>query len=219
MQTNIFKTINPSRSILKSTLKTNNSKLKFYSFFSINSKTFSLKLKDFSVNQPKNPKIKLENFINGEWRSTNKYEEYLDPLNGKVYLESPLTEKNEMEDIITSMKNCPRHGLHNPLKNVERYKMYGDICRKITTALHDDEIFMHFVNLIKRTFPKSDAQAIGEMRVTRAFFENFCGDNVRFLARSFANPGDHYGQQTQGYRWPYGPVVLIAPFNFPLVKI
>ena len=117
------------------------------------------------------------------------------------------------------MKNCPRHGLHNPLKNVERYKMYGDICRKITTALHDDEIFMHFVNLIKRTFPKSDAQAIGEMRVTRAFFENFCGDNVRFLARSFANPGDHYGQQTQGYRWPYGPVVLIAPFNFPLVKI
>lgn len=181
------------------------------------SRNFSLKLKDFSVNQPKQPKLKLENFINGEWRQTKTYEEYLDPLQGKVFLEAPLTDKSEMNDIITSMNNCPKHGLHNPLKNVERYRLYGEVCRKVTAALHDEEIFMHFVKFIKRTFPKSEAQAIAEMRVTRIFFENFCGDNVRFLARSFANPGDHDGQQTQGYRWPYGPVALICPFNFPLV--
>ena len=29
-------------------------------------------------------------------------------------------------------------------------------------------------------------------------------------------PGDHYGQTSRGYRWPYGPVALITPFNFPL---
>jgi len=28
--------------------------------------------------------------------------------------------------------------------------------------------------------------------------------------------GDHYGQFSQGYRWPYGPVGLVTPFNFPL---
>lgn len=28
--------------------------------------------------------------------------------------------------------------------------------------------------------------------------------------------GDHLGQQSQGVRWPYGPVAIIAPFNFPL---
>lgn len=28
--------------------------------------------------------------------------------------------------------------------------------------------------------------------------------------------GDYYGQQSTGYRWPYGPVAIIAPFNFPL---
>ena len=39
---------------------------------------------------------------------------------------------------------------------------------------------------------------------------------VRFLARSFSVPGDHTGQQSQGMRWPYGPVALITPFNFPL---
>ncbi|KAA3456959.1 delta-1-pyrroline-5-carboxylate dehydrogenase 12A1, mitochondrial-like [Gossypium australe] len=39
---------------------------------------------------------------------------------------------------------------------------------------------------------------------------------VRFLARSFAVPGNHIGQQSHGYRWPYGPVAIITPFNFPL---
>ncbi|ONK68657.1 uncharacterized protein A4U43_C05F14480 [Asparagus officinalis] len=37
-----------------------------------------------------------------------------------------------------------------------------------------------------------------------------------FLARSFAVPGNHLGQQSNGYRWPYGPVAIITPFNFPL---
>ena len=33
-----------------------------------------------------------------------------------------------------------------------------------------------------------------------------CFYQVRFLARSFAVPGNHLGQQSHGYRWPYGPV-------------
>jgi len=182
-------------------------------------KNFSLKLKEFSQINPKSKNISLSNYINGEWKNTAKYEEYLDPLEGYNYLKVPLTEKDEMTDIISSMKSCPKHGLHNPLKNVNRYIKYGDVCRRVTEALHNEEIFNHFVKLIQRTFPKSDAQAIGEMKVTRAFFENFSGDNVRFLARGFSNPGDHDGQQSQGYRWPYGSVCIIAPFNFPLVKI
>ena len=68
----------------------------------------------------------------------------------------------------------------------------------------------------QRTAPKSDAQARGEVVIARIFLENFSGDQPRFLARSFAVPGDHGGQLTQGFRWPYGPVALICPFNFPL---
>ena len=64
--------------------------------------------------------------------------------------------------------------------------------------------------------PKSHAQAAGEVKVTADFLNNFGGDNVRFLARSFGVPGDHYGQFSHGHRWPYGPVAIIAPFNFPL---
>ncbi len=55
-----------------------------------------------------------------------------------------------------------------------------------------------------------------KVTVTAAFLNNFGGDNVRFLGRSFGNPGDHIGQQSNGYRWPFGPVAIVAPFNFPL---
>ena len=30
------------------------------------------------------------------------------------------------------------------------------------------------------------------------------------------NPGNYPGQESRGYRWPFGPVAIIAPFNFPL---
>jgi 1-pyrroline-5-carboxylate dehydrogenase len=77
------------------------------------------------------------------------------------------------------MNGCSKSGLHNPLKNTERYLLYGEIMRKVSEALHDEEIFDHFVKLIQRVFPKSDLQAIGELKVTRAFCENFSGDNVK----------------------------------------
>jgi 1-pyrroline-5-carboxylate dehydrogenase len=78
------------------------------------------------------------------------------------------------------------------------------------------EIAEFFTQSIMKCVPKSHAQARGEVAVTAAFLNNFAGDNVRRLAQSFGVPGDHYGQQSVGHRWPYGPVALVTPFNFPL---
>ncbi len=102
------------------------------------------------------------------------------------------------------------------MKNVDRYVMLGDVCAKSAELMRDPEIELFFAKLIQRVMPKSINQCLGEVRVTRVFLENFAGDGVRFLARGFSNPGDHDGQESKGYRWPFGPVVLIAPFNFPL---
>ena len=74
----------------------------------------------------------------------------------------------------------------------------------------------YFVKLIQRVMPKSTQQVIGEVQVTRKFFENFAGDNVRNIMRGFSLSGDHMGQMSNGFRWPYGPVAVITPFNFPL---
>ena len=52
--------------------------------------------------------------------------------------------------------------------------------------------------------------------MTADFLKNWGGDNPRFNAGGMHVPGDHLGQETRGYRWPFGPVALVAPFNFPL---
>lgn len=128
----------------------------------------------------------------------------------------PDTMVAELGPYIDSLKKVPKSGVHNPLKNVERYRQLGEISRKAGEALSDPVIADFFATAIVKTVPKSYAQAAGEVSVTAAFLTNFGGDNVRFLAKSFGVPGDHDGQFSHGHRWPYGPVAIIAPFNFPL---
>jgi len=155
------------------------------------------------------------NLLKGEWIQGTRFREDIpDPLNGETFLKVPDT--TEYSEFINSLDSCPKSGMHNPLKNVERYLMLGEVCAKSAELLREDEIEKYFCKLIQRVMPKSDSQCLGEVTVTRVFLENFSGDNVRFLARSFSNPGNHLGQESSGYRWPFGSSCIIAPFNFPL---
>ena len=52
--------------------------------------------------------------------------------------------------------------------------------------------------------------------MTRKFFENWAGDAPRLFLKGFVVAGDHAGQQSIGYRFPFGPCMHIAPFNFPI---
>lgn len=122
----------------------------------------------------------------------------------------------EAQAFVSSLAKVPKTGLHNPFRNVDRYVTLGRLSARMAERLRDPVIHDYFTRMIIRTSPKSYEQAAGEVTISRQFFENFSGDNVRYLARSFGVPGDHNGQQSNGYRFPYGPVALITPFNFPL---
>ena len=145
------------------------------------------------------------------------YESVVDPLTGDAMLSVPSTaEPAELSAFVRSSRSCPKTGLHNPFRNVERYVMLGRVSARAAAALRDPAVAKFFARLIQRVVPKSDAQAMGEVTVTAAFLENFSGDNVRFLARSFGVPGDHDGQYSVGHRVPFGPVAIVAPFNFAI---
>ncbi|PHJ25109.1 mitochondrial p5cdh [Cystoisospora suis] len=159
---------------------------------------------------------RILNLVQGQWRTTKKTYDVVDPLNGEVFIKSPFTQSDELEPFVVSLADVPKSGLHNPLKNPERYLLYGQVLQKTAAMLHDERVFDFFTKCIMRTFPKSYQQAAGEVRVVRAFCENFSGDSIRFLTRGFCVSGDHPGQMSQGHRWPYGPVAVISPFNFPL---
>lgn len=94
--------------------------------------------------------------------------------------------------------------------------MWGDICFKMAAEMRKPEVEDYFAKLVQRVMPKSWAQVKGEVIVTRKFLENFAGDNTRFLFDGTQTAGDHMGQRSNSYRWPFGNVGIIAPFNFPI---
>ena len=157
----------------------------------------------------------LANLVAGEWQTGSVFrDDIVDPLTGTAFLSIPDT--TDLAPFIAGLENCPKSGLHNPLKNNDRYVHLGRVCAKAAALLATPEVESYFTKLTQRVMPKSWQQCLNEVIVTRVFIENFAGDGVRFLARGFSNPGDHPGQESRGYRWPFGPVVVIAPFNFPL---
>eukprot|EP01017_Pseudomicrothorax_dubius_P031129 TRINITY_DN3946_c0_g1_i4.p1 TRINITY_DN3946_c0_g1~~TRINITY_DN3946_c0_g1_i4.p1 ORF type:complete len:479 (+),score=94.48 TRINITY_DN3946_c0_g1_i4:272-1708(+) len=132
-------------------------------------------------------------------------------------LETPETkEDGEIDVFVESLRKCGKTGLHNPYKNPERYTQYGAVLHRAASMMEEKNTNEFFIKLIQRTMPKSYVQAKAEVEVTRKFLQNFGGDNCRFLCRSFQVAGDHVGQYSTGHRFPYGPVAIISPFNFPL---
>ena len=157
----------------------------------------------------------LQNLVAGQWCDVTAYrDDIVDPMNGDQFLKVPDT--TEHGPFVAGLGSCPKSGLHNPHKHPDRYVMLGRVCAKAAALMATPEVSDYFSKLLQRVMPKSWAQCAGEYHVTRTFIENFAGDGVRFLGRGFSNPGDHAGQESRGYRWPFGPVAVIAPFNFPL---
>lgn len=158
---------------------------------------------------------RVQNLVGGNWLDAEHVrDDIVDPMNGQKFLEVPDT--RDHAPFIAGLKSCPKSGQHNPLKSPDRYLALGAVCAKAAEMLRQAEVQDYFTRLIQRVMPKSWPQCLAEVTVTRVFLENFSGDSVRFLSRGFSNPGDYQGQETRGYRWPFGPVVIIAPFNFPL---
>ena len=158
---------------------------------------------------------KLYNLVGGEWKDSSSYWHVPDPLNGDAFLAMPDTQEEELGAFVSSLSKVPKSGLHNPMKHPERYNMYAEICHKAAVALDDPAVEDFFIKCIQRVVPKSRVQAYNEVAISRTFLKSFAGDGVRFMARGFTVAGDHEGQESKGYRWPFGPVALITPFNFP----
>ncbi|KNC82138.1 aldehyde dehydrogenase [Sphaeroforma arctica JP610] len=157
-----------------------------------------------------------KSLLNGEWIGAKDSRMIIDPLTGKDMYSVPMTSSEELTPWIESGLACPRSGLHNPHRNVERYNIYGDVNFKIAQAMNEPEVEEYFVKLIQRVTPKSKTQALGEINTARKWLAMYAGDQVRMLARGFSLTGDHLGQETRGFRYPFGNTAVITPFNFPL---
>lgn len=156
------------------------------------------------------------NLLQGEWISTPQTAEVVDPLNGEVILHRPDLKPEDLGPYIASMQSVPKSGLHNPLKDPEAYFRIGEVNGLAASELRKPEVANFLAKLSQRVVPKHAAQSMGEITCVRKWLDGYAGDGVRRLAAASSLPGDHPGQETRSYRYPYGATSVITPFNFPL---
>ena len=78
----------------------------------------------------------VHNLVNGKWQHTKSGQNIFvpDPMDASnsnpIFLVAD-TKADELGPFIESMKRVSKSGVHNPLKNVSRYLMYGEISRLV----------------------------------------------------------------------------------------
>ncbi len=60
--------------------------------------------------------------MGGQWKGSTSEFSILDPLNGEPFIKVVDTQLAEIGPFVASLRSVPKSGLHNPLKNVERWE-------------------------------------------------------------------------------------------------
>jgi hypothetical protein len=87
----------------------------------------------------------VQNIVGGQWRSAKTSMTIPNPMNknGPPVCTLPNTSSDELGPYVASLQNVSKSGMHNPLKNVERYRQFGEISRKVSLIIYYLCIMMH----------------------------------------------------------------------------
>lgn len=79
----------------------------------------------------------VSNLVSGQWTTSKNTLTIPNPMDrdAPAVCLVPDTQVEELKPFIESLRGVPKSGVHNPLKNVERYLMFGEISRKVCISL------------------------------------------------------------------------------------
>ena len=107
----------------------------------------------------------VQNLVSGEWIESSQFRKDIpEPLTGEHFLNVPDTK--DFSAFIKNLEACPKSGLHNPLKNVERYLMLGEVCARASELMRNKQVEEFFTRLIQRVMPKTKKQCLGAVSYT-----------------------------------------------------
>ena len=78
----------------------------------------------------------VSNCVDGKWMKSRHTMTIPHPLDKDAHpiFTIPDTQIEELGPFLASLRKVPKSGLHNPLKNPERYVKYGEISRRVRTV-------------------------------------------------------------------------------------
>jgi 1-pyrroline-5-carboxylate dehydrogenase len=87
----------------------------------------------------KNPEpYAVPNLVGGKWVNAKATISIPDPMdkNAQPIFTIPDTQLDELGPFFESLRKVTKSGMHNPLKNPERYLQYGEISRKVSSFFY-----------------------------------------------------------------------------------
>ena len=63
----------------------------------------------------------VQNLLNGAWVPSDSLITLPDPLNGDPFINVADAQKGDVDRFVSSLNSCTKSGLHNPMKNPQRY--------------------------------------------------------------------------------------------------
>jgi 1-pyrroline-5-carboxylate dehydrogenase len=75
----------------------------------------------------------VQNLVDGKWATSKSTMSIPHPLDRDAHpiFTIPDTQADELAPFYESLRKIPKSGVHNPLKNPDRYVQYGEISRKV----------------------------------------------------------------------------------------
>jgi hypothetical protein len=75
----------------------------------------------------------VSNLVGGTWTMAENVMTIPHPMNQDMHpiFTIPDTQVSELGPFLESLRSVPKSGVHNPLKNPERYVQYGEISRRV----------------------------------------------------------------------------------------
>jgi 1-pyrroline-5-carboxylate dehydrogenase len=80
----------------------------------------------------------VSNLVSGNWTPSKQTLTIPNPMDrdAPAVCTVPDTTVEELTPFVESLRGVPKSGVHNPLKNVERYLMFGEISRKVRYCVY-----------------------------------------------------------------------------------
>jgi hypothetical protein len=90
----------------------------------------------------------VSNMVGGKWGTegaSNTVMTIPHPMDRDAPPLFTIPDTTQVQPYIDSLRKCPKTGLHNPLKNPERYVQYGEISRKVRSICEEKWAHLNFM--------------------------------------------------------------------------
>ncbi len=155
--------------------------------------------------------LEFKNFIGGKWRFCEKFFEIKSPIDGSVIARVTIPKSETVNFAIDSAYMEGRKNIRN-YQGQKRIKTFLNVAKILEESKQD------FIDILVKTAGKPMENATGEVKATIERLDKTTMESTRLMGEYIPGDWSEETYETHGIvkREPFGLILTIGPFNYPL---